>query len=59
MDPSLLKLNVHNIYKCGSGGSCCDYRTASYCMMPEVKYASGIRRGVGSIVRVCASDIDE
>lgn len=36
------KLNVHHVYQCGSGGSCCDYGTASDCMTPHARCASGI-----------------
>lgn len=38
----IAKLNVHHVYQCGSGGSCCDYGTASDCMTPQARCASGI-----------------
>ncbi|KFY71957.1 hypothetical protein V499_07878 [Pseudogymnoascus sp. VKM F-103] len=53
------KLNVDHVYQCCSGGLYRDYKTVSYCIVPETNYASEIRRGVGSIVRRCASAIEE
>ncbi|OBT47212.1 hypothetical protein VE00_03427 [Pseudogymnoascus sp. WSF 3629] len=53
------KLDVDHVYQCGSGSPCCDYKTVSYCIAPETNNASEIRRGVSSIVRGCASAVEE
>lgn len=53
------KLNVDHVYQCGSGSPGCDYKMVSYFIAPETNNASEIRRGVGSIVRGCASAVEE